>query len=365
MILCRALACLVALTFVCEVRADSLTDLASGRLAGAQAANAAKELQSDPDLELLEVLQSMKDASLVNKNWLLAVAQSVADRDRSTAREDLEQFLPRLSEDSSARYWAFHFLTRDDQALREQLLSSMLADPCLELRYEAVALAMKQVEADKSLDKNARLSAYNSLLNAARLPEQVQAIAEELGELGTEVDLLTHFGFLTKWQAVGPFDNVDGIGFGHVYAPETAYSKGELDTKQTYKGKGGEVGWLPVSTESKDGAVNLSEVLKKEKGAVAYVAGEFQCGDDMDCELRIGSPNATVVWLNGKKVIEREVYHSGSQIDQYVAPVQLREGKNTLLIKSCQNEQTEPWAQDWSFQLRFTDATGFAIQPAE
>lgn len=345
--------------------ADSLNDLASGKLSGAAAAAAAKALQSDPDLDLVQVLGAMKKASDVNKNWLLSVAQSLADRDRAATAAELEQFLPRLSEDTSARYWAFHFLTRDNDELRKKLLSSMLADPCLELRYEAVALAMEQIDTDKSLDKSAKLSSYNSLLNAARLPEQVQAIADELEELGQEVDLLNHFGFVTDWQAVGPFDNVDGIGFEKSYAPEKAYASGNLSSKDQYEGKAGSVAWMPVSTTAKDGAVNLADALNKEKGAVAYAVGEFNSGDEVDCEIRLGSPNASIVWLNGKKVIAREVYHSGNQIDQYVAPVQLKKGRNSILIKSCQNEQTQPWAQDWVFQLRFTDSSGFAIQPVQ
>lgn len=361
----RSLVFVVVITTSCSLRADSLSELASGKLEGAKAADAAKALQKDPDLQLGQVLEAMKEASRVNKNWLLSVAQSVADRDRVAAAAELEQFLPKLSEDTSARYWAFHFLTRDDDKLREQLLASMLADPCLELRYEAVALAMKQIEEDESLGKDAKLSSYNSLLNAARLPEQVQAIADELEELGQSVDLLTHFGFVANWKTVGPFDNVDGVGFEQVFAPEKAYAAGTISDKDEYEGKSGKVEWQPVSTTEKDGAVNIAEVLNKEKGAVAYVTGEFNSGDDIDCEIRLGSPNASIVWLNGKKVIEREVYHSGNQIDQYVAPVNLRKGKNSILIKSCQNEQTQPWAQDWVFQLRFTDSSGFAIQPVE
>jgi hypothetical protein len=36
-------------------------------------------------------------------------------------------------------------------------------------------------------------------------------------------------------------------------------------------------------------------------------------------------------------------------------------GRNTVLIKVLQNAQTEPWAQDWQFQFRFTDLTGAGL----
>ena len=48
-------------------------------------------------------------------------------------------------------------------------------------------------------------------------------------------------------------------------------------------------------------------------------------------------------------------------IDQYIATGALNEGKNTILLKICQNEQTEAWAQNWQFQLRVCDAVGTAI----
>ena len=55
------------------------------------------------------------------------------------------------------------------------------------------------------------------------------------------------------------------------------------------------------------------------------------------------------------------VYHSGSQLDQYVCRAALREGKNTILVKVCQNEQTQSWARKWHFQLRVCDAQGTAV----
>jgi hypothetical protein len=52
-------------------------------------------------------------------------------------------------------------------------------------------------------------------------------------------------------------------------------------------------------------------------------------------------------------------------LDQYRMRGQLKAGKNTILIKLCQNEQTEEWAQRWQFQLRVCDATGTAVLSAD
>ena len=78
----------------------------------------------------------------------------------------------------------------------------------------------------------------------------------------------------------------------------------------------------------------------------------------------IGTPCAYKLWVNGQPAGEREVYHSGNEIDQYSHSVELKSGENQLLLKVCQNEQTESWAQDWEFQLRVTDELGGAISVA-
>ena len=71
--------------------------------------------------------------------------------------------------------------------------------------------------------------------------------------------------------------------------------------------------------------------------------------------------NAWKIWLNGELVFGRDEYHRGIRIDQYILPVHLNEGKNTLLVKACQNEQEQDWTVQWQFQLRVTDETGTAI----
>jgi len=67
------------------------------------------------------------------------------------------------------------------------------------------------------------------------------------------------------------------------------------------------------------------------------------------------------VWFNGKLLFGRDEYHRGSRIDQYRLPVELKAGKNTILVKVCQNEEVKDWTKEWEFQLRVCDATGTAI----
>jgi hypothetical protein len=43
----------------------------------------------------------------------------------------------------------------------------------------------------------------------------------------------------------------------------------------------------------------------------------------------------------------------------------LKKGTNKILVKTCQNEQTESWAQDWKLQIRITDTAGKALSSGD
>ncbi len=100
------------------------------------------------------------------------------------------------------------------------------------------------------------------------------------------------------------------------------------------------------------------------KGAVMYLATDFVADKARPVEVRLGTPNAWKVWVNGKLLFAREEYHRGMAIDQYRVPAKLKEGRNTILVKLCQNEQDQDWAQRYQLQLRVCDAAGSAVHPS-
>jgi hypothetical protein len=177
--------------------------------------------------------------------------------------------------------------------------------------------------------------------------------------LGETVSTPEAFALITKWQSVAPFDNVGGVGFDSTYPPEQQFAASKsINLSDTYPGKAGNVHWQAVEGSATEGKVDLAAAFNKEKGAVAYLYAEFHSPNDQPAQARLGCTNANKVWLNGKEVMSNEVYHSGNMIDQYIAPVELKQGVNRILLKICQNEQEEPWAQEWDFQFRLTDPTG-------
>ena len=98
--------------------------------------------------------------------------------------------------------------------------------------------------------------------------------------------------------------------------------------------------------------------LKHLKSATAYAYTEFYADKAGPVELRLGSENAFKVWLNGKFLFGQDEYHRNKEIDQYPMRTELKQGRNEILVKVCQNEQTEDWADGWDFQLRICDPSG-------
>jgi hypothetical protein len=97
------------------------------------------------------------------------------------------------------------------------------------------------------------------------------------------------------------------------------------------------------------------------KEVTAYAYHDFHSSEERPAQLRLGCKNAWKIWLNGEFIFGRDEYHRGAQMDQYILPAELKKGSNSLLIKLCQNEQTEDWTVEWEFQLRVCDETGKAI----
>ena len=165
---------------------------------------------------------------------------------------------------------------------------------------------------------------------------------------------------LSDWWLVGPFDHRGGIGFDAVYPPEQ-----EVDLQKKYMGQLEEVSWIKKESDQRHAILDLNKLLGPHKGAVVYAYRTFESDRAQPIEIRLGTPNGRKLWVNGELVFAHEEYHLMSLMDQYRAQAQLKPGTNTLLLKICQNEQKEDWAQEWNFQIRVCDSSGTAVLPVE
>ena len=123
--------------------------------------------------------------------------------------------------------------------------------------------------------------------------------------------------------------------------------------------------WQDITAHGDRGLADLNKPLGALKGVAGYAYTEFHSDSKRPVELRLGCKNAWKVWLNGKFLFGRDEYHRGMEIDQYRLAGELQKGKNVILVKLCQNEQTEQWTKEWEFQLRVTDPLGAVVASAK
>jgi len=358
---------LLGTTLALSAHADFKSDIAAIHQVGAEgkgnppAAAAWKNLAKADAKSLVPLLTAMDDANDLAANYLRSAVDAIADRELAAGRKlpqsDLEKFLAEKQHNPRARRLAYELIARVSPATGEKLLPTFANDPSVELRRDAVQQLIDA--ADKALaaqDKVGATKGFSNALTYARDEAQIKKVAGELRNLGETVDLPKHFGFLTHWKLLGAFDNTKLVGFDTAYAPEKA-----VDLTATYDGKLDKARWVDTATPHDYGMVDFNRAFGDLKGVTGYAFTEFNAAAAGPAELRLGCKNGWKVWFNGALLFGRDEYHRGARIDQYRLPVTLKAGKNTILVKACQNEEVKDWTKEWEFQLRVCDASGTAI----
>ena len=326
------------------------------------ASQAWSELTASADAyQLPAILAGLDDADPLAANWIRAAVDTIAERHVKNGdklpTDGLEKFLSEKHHNPRARRLAYEWIARVDPAAPDRLIPTMLDDPSLEMRREAVERVIADAAAAANNDQSEEaIATYRKALDAARDLDQVKLIAEALAKLDRPVDLTHHFGFIVDWQLIGPFDSAKGVGFNAVYPPEKS-----IDESAEYDGSAGTVKWTSHHTEDEYGSVDLNKALGKHMGVAGYAVAEFQSDKKQPADIRLGSGNAVKLWLNGELLASADTYHTNDVMDQYIGHGTLKKGKNIILVKVLQNEQTEDWAQDWKYQLRVCDSLGKAI----
>jgi hypothetical protein len=305
---------------------------------------------------LMPALAAIDDADPRSANWLRAAVSAIAEAEAKAGRplpaDKLEAFAKDAKNAPSARRVAFDLLAKQDPAAKGRLLPGFLHDRSPDLRREAIAAELARLaKADPAAAKAGLLK----LFEASRDEDQVDAIAKKLEEdHKSPVGVTEHYAFVTRWHVVGPFPNEEGKALTLSHPPETL-----TEPKGTFKGKGdAEVAWKPQGTTDKMGVVDLTRAIGVHKNAAAYALAVVTAEKETPAEFRVTTQNAVQIFLNGKKVFEREEYHHGEQLDYNTGRGVLKPGPNVVVVKICQNDQKEPWAQKWRFAARVCDPTG-------
>ena len=134
-----------------------------------------------------------------------------------------------------------------------------------------------------------------------------------------------------KWYIAGPFDSTERAGFDFAFPPENGF-----DPKATYAGKcGAKVQWKEFSGFKTGAIVDLAKATGTKSDAAVYLYHAFESPKAFQWPLSFGSDDTLSVFVNGKRVYH-EPHVRPAAPDQDRVVIDVKEGKNELLVKVCQ-----------------------------
>ncbi|MDE0089040.1 MAG: hypothetical protein OXU23_25200, partial [Candidatus Poribacteria bacterium] len=120
------------------------------------------------------------------------------------------------------------------------------------------------------------------------------------------------------------------------------------DTTAKYNGPAGNVRWQKSTDDTLNGYISLGDDVN---WGVSYAFATVTSPEEREVQFRFDSDDQGKVWLNGTEVFTNPNQHS-AEIDRDIIPVTLKQGKNRILVKVCQEKG------GWGFYLRITDTNG-------
>lgn len=347
-----------------EKALETISRVGAGASGSAEARRAADLLAVQETSVLPRLLVAMQTSNPVAANWLRAAYEQVVARELARAEPrfplgEIKAFVQDSAHSGRVRRLALALCERLEPGFTSAWVPERFADP--EFRADAVELLLatgaKAVDAG---DAEFAKQKFTLAFEHARDSQQVVRAADRLKGLGAAVNVPAHLGLVVDWWLVGPFAAPGFSGFDQAFPPED-----RVDLAAEYTGADGQpIRWLRHHTDDPLGLVNLVQGVAPAAEAVGYAYAELNSPRDMRAQLRTGADDNCTVWLNGQKVFARKQWLNGIRLDRFVTPVQLRAGKNQLLVKICQGPQhKDPQVpNNWSLQLRFCDENGAGIQ---
>ncbi len=212
-------------------------------------------------------------------------------------------------------------------------------------------------KADEYLEKIDDITAELDANNPSSLKLQLDThfgLAEyyrENGMSGKADEHIRKTGFVMEdvWMVLGPFDNAGGIGYDTAYIHEDIT---EIDLTERYDGLNGPVRWKKLNDTKLTGYNSFGE--KNVEWQVSYAFATVVSPDEREVQFRFDSDDQGKVWLNGKEVFSHTKTYA-AKLDKYTIPVLLKAGKNSILVKICNEEGAS------TYILRITDQDGQAF----
>jgi hypothetical protein len=229
---------------------------------------------------------------------------------------------------------------------------------------DALDLVVAQFDVNQKVAAAAAAAAQGLLAEATDVPKERQteilkkalaladsrdvrkAIRAQLAKLGiTDLPVSVPPGFIPNWLVAGPIPNPKNELFEKGAPPES-----EIDLEKGFFFDGKEYKWKKAMSDD-DGVVNLNQALGNSNQVIGYMYAEVTVEKEAEVEVRLGSDDGFVLWLNGQKLGGKDAsrgLNPGS--DKFKASV--KAGANKVLMKVLQG------GGDWSGCLQLVTPKG-------
>ncbi|MBK8976393.1 MAG: DUF3857 domain-containing protein [Planctomycetes bacterium] len=204
-----------------------------------------------------------------------------------------------------------------------------------------VATAAVLAERSGAVELRARLRALAATPGVARHPalrdralHGALQLSRAAGAVAELLELTRELGYLQSWQVLGPFDNERGGRFGRTDVPALC-----ADFDAVHEGARRPVAWRRAPVDVLPGGyVDLDAMLRPNDQVLALAAVALLTAESgRTVALHLGSDEAVGVWLNGVRLLSRDVRRP-FRPDQDAVALPLQAGANLLVLEIGEQE---------------------------